>query len=73
MTGPPGCGKTALVREIAAECEATLLTVLGSETTSSKPGASEEALRKVFDEASILAEEYENGELSSHSCLKVST
>lgn len=61
MTGPPGCGKTSLVKQIASECESTLLTVLGSEATSSKPGASEEALRKIFDDASILAEEYEKG------------
>lgn len=61
LTGPPGCGKTSLVKQIASECGATLLTVLGSETTSSRPGASEEALKKIFNDAAILAGEHETG------------
>ncbi|KAK3912319.1 Spermatogenesis-associated protein 5-like protein 1 [Frankliniella fusca] len=61
LTGPPGCGKTSLVKQVAFESGATLLTVLGSETTSSKPGASEEALKNIFSEAAILAEEHEKG------------
>lgn len=61
LTGPPGCGKTSLVKQIAAETGSILLSVMGSETISSKPGATEEALRKIFNEASILAGEDEEG------------
>lgn len=49
------------MKQVAAETESTLLCILGPEAISSKPGASEEALRKVFNDAALLAEEHEKG------------
>lgn len=49
------------MKQVAAETESTLLCILGPETISSKPGDSEEALRKVFNDAAVLAEEHEKG------------
>ena len=55
--GPPGCGKTSLVRRLAADCGAVLVSVLGSEVFKPRPGDTESWLRQVFEEAAALAEE----------------
>uniref|UniRef100_A0A671NJ57 Spermatogenesis associated 5-like 1 n=1 Tax=Sinocyclocheilus anshuiensis TaxID=1608454 RepID=A0A671NJ57_9TELE len=50
LIGPPGVGKTLLVRCVARDIGATLVTVNGPEVTGSRPGESEENLRRVFDQ-----------------------
>ncbi len=57
IRGPPGCGKTSLVKSITAELDAFLLTVSGSEIFGSRPGESEENLREAFQKAQTLSEE----------------
>ncbi len=57
LIGPPGVGKTLLVRCMARDIGATLVTVNGPEVTGSRPGESEENLRRVFDQAREAAEE----------------
>ncbi|XP_056334330.1 spermatogenesis-associated protein 5-like protein 1 [Danio aesculapii] len=57
LIGPPGVGKTLLVRCVANDIGATLVTVNGPEVTGSRPGESEENLRRVFDQARDAADE----------------
>lgn len=57
LIGPPGVGKTLLVRCMARDIGATLVTINGPEVTGSRPGESEENLRRVFDQAREAAEE----------------
>ncbi|XP_016141220.1 ATPase family gene 2 protein homolog B isoform X1 [Sinocyclocheilus grahami] len=57
LIGPPGVGKTLLVRCVARDIGATLVTVNGPEVTGSRPGESEENLRRVFDQVQEAGEE----------------
>nr|CAD7435628.1 unnamed protein product [Timema monikensis] len=57
LIGPPGCGKTSLVRLVASDCQATLVTLLGPEVCRPSPGDTELQLRKVFEHAIELAQE----------------
>uniref|UniRef100_A0A4W6BVC9 AFG2 AAA ATPase homolog B n=1 Tax=Lates calcarifer TaxID=8187 RepID=A0A4W6BVC9_LATCA len=52
LVGPPGVGKTLLVRRVVREVGASLVVVVGS-----RPGESEETLRAVFERARSAAEE----------------
>jgi len=51
LAGPPGTGKTLLARAVAGECSAHLEIVSGPELLSPYVGATEQALREVFDRA----------------------
>lgn len=57
LVGPPGVGKTLLVRRVVAEVGASLVVVRGPEVVGSRPGESEEKLRAVFERARSAAEE----------------
>jgi transitional endoplasmic reticulum ATPase len=52
LKGPPGVGKTLLVRAVAQECSAKLLTINGPEVYGPFVGDSEQKLRSVFTDAS---------------------
>ncbi|CAN8004843.1 unnamed protein product [Ixodes hexagonus] len=56
LTGPPGTGKTSVVRKVAHDINAYLLTVRGPELCRSLPGESEELLRGIFREAVTLSD-----------------
>ena len=51
LYGPPGCGKTLLAKAVATESEANFVTLNGPEIISKWYGASEENLRKMFEDA----------------------
>lgn len=51
LAGPPGTGKTLLARAVAGECGAHLEIVSGPELLSPYVGATEQALRDVFERA----------------------
>ena len=51
LHGPPGCGKTLLARAVAAETDATFLSVSGPEIMHRLYGESEARLRQVFEQA----------------------
>ena len=51
LAGPPGTGKTLLARAVAGECGAHLEVVSGPELLSPYVGATEQALREVFERA----------------------
>ncbi len=51
LYGEPGCGKTMVAKAIANEVEAHFISVKGPELINKYQGASEESLRKLFDEA----------------------
>ncbi len=51
LAGPPGTGKTLLARAVAGECGAHLEIVSGPELLNPYVGATEQALRDVFDRA----------------------
>jgi len=51
LRGPPGCGKTLLVRAVANESEAYFIPINGPEIMSKFYGESEKKLRGIFDEA----------------------
>jgi len=55
LSGPPGTGKTLLARAVAAESGAHLELVAGPELLSPYVGASERALRDVFERATQSA------------------
>ncbi|XP_031704475.1 ATPase family gene 2 protein homolog B [Anarrhichthys ocellatus] len=57
LVGPPGVGKTLLVRRVVGEVGASLVVVRGPEVVGSRPGESEENLRAVFERARSAAEE----------------
>ncbi|KAM9366221.1 ATPase family gene 2 protein homolog B [Symphorus nematophorus] len=57
LVGPPGVGKTLLVRRVVREVGASLVVVRGPEVVGSRPGESEEKLRAVFERARSAAEE----------------
>ncbi|CAL8352956.1 unnamed protein product [Merluccius merluccius] len=57
LAGPPGVGKTQLVRRVVGEVGASLVVVRGPEVVGSRPGESEEALRGVFARARAEADE----------------
>ena len=51
LYGPPGCGKTFLVRAIAGSGQANVLSVKGAELLSKWVGESERAVRELFRRA----------------------
>ncbi|MHB0999251.1 MAG: AAA family ATPase [Armatimonadota bacterium] len=51
LAGPPGTGKTLLARAVAGECEAHLEVVSGPELLNPYVGATEQALREIFERA----------------------
>ncbi|MFL6129732.1 MAG: AAA family ATPase [Mycobacteriales bacterium] len=51
LYGPPGCGKTFLVRAIAGAGQANVLSVKGAELLSKWVGESERAVRELFRRA----------------------
>ncbi|XP_029986980.1 ATPase family gene 2 protein homolog B [Sphaeramia orbicularis] len=57
LVGPPGVGKTQLVRRVVGEVGASLVVVMGPEVVGSRPGESEEKLRAVFERARSAADE----------------
>lgn len=51
LYGPPGCGKTFLVKALANEAEANFLAVKGAELLSKWVGESERSVREMFQRA----------------------
>lgn len=51
LHGPPGTGKTMLLRAVAAETNAHVLTINGPSIVSKYLGETESALREIFNEA----------------------
>jgi transitional endoplasmic reticulum ATPase len=51
LYGPPGCGKTFLVRAVAGSGQANVLSVKGAELLSKWVGESERAVRELFRRA----------------------
>ncbi len=51
LYGPPGCGKTFLVKAIAGSGQANVLSVKGAELLSKWVGESEQAVRELFRRA----------------------
>ncbi|XP_060005253.1 ATPase family gene 2 protein homolog B isoform X1 [Lagenorhynchus albirostris] len=55
LAGPPGVGKTQLVRAVARKAGAELLAVSAPTLQGSRPGETEENVRRVFQRAQELA------------------
>jgi transitional endoplasmic reticulum ATPase len=58
LTGPPGSGKTAMARAVAAETGAYFFVINGPEVISKRAGESETNLRRAFEDAAANAEEF---------------
>ncbi|XP_075220233.1 ATPase family gene 2 protein homolog B-like [Lycorma delicatula] len=61
LSGPSGCGKTTMVLHLASDCGFPLLSIIGPELSNPQPGTTEKALKKIFEEAKLLASEKPNG------------
>uniref|UniRef100_A0ACB8E5T0 Uncharacterized protein n=1 Tax=Sphaerodactylus townsendi TaxID=933632 RepID=A0ACB8E5T0_9SAUR len=57
LVGPPGVGKTLLVKAVAEEVGACLFCINGPVVYGSRPGESEENLRRAFEQASEMSAE----------------
>ena len=57
LRGPPGCGKTSLVRYLAMAENVFLVAVNGPEIFGPLPGETEGNLRKLFDKAKLRSTE----------------
>ncbi|XP_063170036.1 ATPase family gene 2 protein homolog B [Candoia aspera] len=57
LVGPPGVGKTLLVKAVTGEVRACLVCLSGPVVYGSRPGESEENLRQVFKQARELSSE----------------
>jgi transitional endoplasmic reticulum ATPase len=55
LYGPPGCGKTFLVKALAAEAAANFLSIKGAELLSKWVGESERGVRELFSRARSAA------------------
>jgi transitional endoplasmic reticulum ATPase len=55
LSGPPGSGKTLLVRAIASECQVNFIAIKGPEIFSKWLGESEEEIRHIFQLARRVA------------------
>jgi transitional endoplasmic reticulum ATPase len=55
LYGPPGCGKTFLVKALANQAEANFLSIKGAELLSKWVGESERAVRQLFRRARSAA------------------
>jgi len=51
LYGPPGCGKTYIVRAAAGECKASFFDVRITDIISGMEGQSEKNIREIFDRA----------------------
>lgn len=58
LTGPPGSGKTAMARAVAAETGAYFFVINGPEVISKRAGESETNLRRAFEDAAANADDY---------------
>jgi peroxin-1 len=52
LYGPPGCRNTLMASSVANECGLNLISVKGPEILNKYIGASEQAIRDIFDRAS---------------------
>ncbi|XP_052099557.1 ribosome biogenesis protein SPATA5L1-like [Mytilus californianus] len=57
LRGPPGTGKTSLVKHVGCECNAYIITVNSPEVFGARPGETEENLSKILDKALTFSEE----------------
>ena len=57
LQGPPGCGKTSIVRHVSSICGAFLISVNGPEIYGPHPGETESNLRNIFKKAVLMSEE----------------
>ena len=57
LRGPPGCGKTTIVKHVSQICNAALVVVNGPEILGPHPGESEEQIKKIFQRAVRLSKE----------------
>ncbi|MEE6503143.1 hypothetical protein FKM82_004754 [Ascaphus truei] len=55
LVGPPGVGKTLLVKAVAREVGACLISISGPTIHGCRPGESEENLRSIFEKARIIS------------------
>ena len=51
LSGPPGCGKTLLVKAVASESQVNFISVKGPELMSKYIGESEKGIRSLFQKA----------------------